>query len=216
MRGSSDNGCNYQNRNKQSDLQRLLLSDASGDEDVDGSISLGVSESESFQDSDSSWDLEKNKQRNSKRRNTKRGKYTSRTANDLSIQRNRDATKSKGAERTPQSDASGNEGLDDSVLYGIFGIERIQESDSTSDSDMNWQRDSDVSVLRNLDERNIKCDERTAQSDESTGEGLGDSTSLEVSDSECLQDSDSSWDLDKIKKQERKKRNKKRKVGYTD
>ena len=47
-RGCSDNESKDQNRNKISDFQRLLLSDASGDEDFDGSISLGVSESESF------------------------------------------------------------------------------------------------------------------------------------------------------------------------
>ena len=94
-RGSSDNESKDQNRNNLSDFQRLLVSDASGDEDFDGSISLGVSESESFQDSDSSWDLEKNKQRNRKRRNTKRGKYTSRTSNDRSMHRNRDAQRVK-------------------------------------------------------------------------------------------------------------------------
>ena len=51
MPGSSDSERSYRNRNKLSDLQRLLLSDASGDEDLDDSISHGGSDSDSFQDS---------------------------------------------------------------------------------------------------------------------------------------------------------------------
>ena len=52
--GSSDDECRVRNRKKRFDLQRLLLSDASGEEDSDDLESLGVSVSESFQDSGSS------------------------------------------------------------------------------------------------------------------------------------------------------------------
>ena len=51
MPGSSDSERSDRNRNKLSDLQQLLLSDASGDEDLDDSISHGGSDSDSFQDS---------------------------------------------------------------------------------------------------------------------------------------------------------------------
>ena len=61
------------------DAQRVLLSDSSGAEGSDGSISLGTSESQSFQDSDSSWDLQKRQ---------------------VSLQSNRDANKRRGDDRT--------------------------------------------------------------------------------------------------------------------
>ena len=111
MQGSSDNKRKNRNRNKRTDLQRLLVSDASGDEDSDDSISRGVSDSESFHDSDSSWDLQKNKQQDRKR------------------QRNRDARKSNGAEGTPQSDASGDEVLDGSAVVEISDSESFRDSD---------------------------------------------------------------------------------------
>ena len=140
MRGSSDNKCNDRNLNKQSDLQRLLLSDASADEDSDGSISFGVSDSESFQDSDSSWDMQKNKQRDKKRRNAKRGKGASLTRNE-SVQRNGDARNIKCAERTAQSGECTGEGLDISTSLEVSDSESLHDSDSSWDLDKNIKQD---------------------------------------------------------------------------
>ena len=63
MRGSSGNERKDRNLNMLSDFQRFLISDASGDEESDVSISFWESDIESSQDSDSSWDLQKKKER---------------------------------------------------------------------------------------------------------------------------------------------------------
>ena len=59
MQSSSKDERKVRNSNKQFHLQGILQSDASDDDGFDNSISDGTSESDSFQDSDSSWDFQK-------------------------------------------------------------------------------------------------------------------------------------------------------------
>ena len=204
MPGSSDSGSSDRTRNKVSDLQSLLFSDASGEEDSDDSISLGVSDSDSIQDSDSSWELQKYTKQGRKRRNTKQSNDSYVTANNVSAQRNREDSKSIHAEQIIQSDASGDEGLDGSTLLGICDSETSQDNDSSCYLDRNRKRNNDISVQRNTDARNIKSTERTTQSDASTDVCSDESVSLGVSDSESLQDSDSSFCLEKNKKRKQR------------
>ena len=68
MRGSSGDERKGRKRSKRINLQELLRSDSSADEDLDDTISVGISDSDSYKDSDSSWNLEKEKKRDSKRR----------------------------------------------------------------------------------------------------------------------------------------------------
>ena len=101
-------------------------------------------------------------------------------------------------------------------MCGISDSKSFHDSDRSGNFHRNRKRHSDVSLQRNDDAGNIKCAERTPQSNQFTIESLDGLASLDVSDSESLQDSDSSWDLDKNKKQERKKRNKKKRGRFTD
>ena len=68
MRGSSDDERKGRKRSKRINLQELLRSDSSIDEDFDDTTSVGISESDYYQDSDSSWDLEKEKKHDQKSR----------------------------------------------------------------------------------------------------------------------------------------------------
>ena len=75
------------------DAQRILLSDSCGEEGSDGSISLGTSESGSFQDSDSSWDLKKRQVSLRSKWNANRRRGDDRTEHEVIVQSNRDANK---------------------------------------------------------------------------------------------------------------------------
>ena len=87
MRGSSDDERKGRKRSKRINLQELLRSDSSIDEDFDDTTSVGISESDYYQDSDSSWDLEKEKKRAQKRRDSKKNRGTKRTAHQLAVQK---------------------------------------------------------------------------------------------------------------------------------
>ena len=82
------------------DAQRILLSDSCSEEGSDGSISLGTSESGSFQDSDSSWDLKKRQVSLRSKWNANRRRGDDRTEHEVTVQSNRDANKRRGDDRT--------------------------------------------------------------------------------------------------------------------
>ena len=82
------------------DTQRALVSDSSGVESSDGSISLVSSESHCLQDSDSSWDPQKRKVFLQRNRDANRRRGDDRTDNEVAVQSNLDANRRRGDDRT--------------------------------------------------------------------------------------------------------------------
>ena len=102
MGGSSDDQRKGRRRSKRINLQELLRSDSSVDEDLDDTISVGISDSDSYEDSESSWNLEKEKKRDQKRRDARKNKGGDRTVRQVSSQNIRNARTNEGGDRTVQ------------------------------------------------------------------------------------------------------------------
>ena len=102
MRSSSDEERKGRRRSKRINLQELLRSDSSVDEDLDDTISVGFSESDYYQDSDSSWNLEQEKKRDQKRRDARKNRGGDRTVRQVSSQNIRNARTNEGGDRTIQ------------------------------------------------------------------------------------------------------------------
>ena len=97
VRGGSDKGAA-----EGGDKERPVLEDTS-DEDVFDDTEIGlVSDTESAADSDSTWDLEREKKQYRKKVDQRRRKGGARTEHEKVVQERRNLRKRKGAQRTEQ------------------------------------------------------------------------------------------------------------------
>ena len=216
MQSSSKDERKVRNSNKQFHLQGILQSDASDDDGFDDSISDGISESDSLQDSDSSWDGMKKNKRYQRAKYLDLLKCPNQTQHEQPGQNNHDV---------PQLLVSddGDSGSDDSLSPVISGSDSSQDSASSCDFQRKKKHDRNrchskknkgVDPTHYEDQRRgtdliqnelLVQNNREAQqlsvTAESGEDGSDDSISTGISGSESFQDSDSSWDFQKMKKQ---------------
>ena len=157
MEGSSDDERKGRRRSKRINLQELLRSEPSVDEDLDDTISVGISDSDCYQDSDSSWNLEKEKKRDQKRRDARKNKGGDRTVRQVSAQNIQNARRNKGGDQTVQ-EVSVQNNQNARILVGIL------DSDCNQDSDSSWNLEKEKNRDRKRrNARRNQVDDRTVQ-----------------------------------------------------